>query len=127
MLEDWARTSVARQVLESVVLGVVEVATADHDRVRHAEDGAAGVIVRLERCRERHDLEDRTGLVGLGEGEVVDRLIDARRHPTLLPHDGTGPRAPGVRLGVDERRVGEDLAGLHVHDNREARESVFGA
>ena len=33
MLEDWARISVARQVLESVVLGVVEEPPADDHRV----------------------------------------------------------------------------------------------
>ena len=44
------------------------------------------------------DLEDRARFVGLGEGEVVDRLLDAGHPDAACPSTGSVPRTPGCDL-----------------------------
>ena len=55
-------------------------------------------------------------LIGLLNAGVANILTERR----------DGAQAVGRGLGIDERCVGEDLAGLHVHDHGEPAQRVFG-
>src|ERR1019366_10792653 len=101
-----------------VILGVVKESPTHYDRVRHRKDGGWCDESGLQGGGKGDDLKDRARLVGLGEGQVVDRLIDPRVTTVLSPgRNGTQDARAG--LGVDEGRVRQNLAGLHVYDDGE--------
>ncbi len=82
--------------LGAVVLGVVEGVGPHRQRARHVEGLVGGDHIVGQGRREGDQLEDRSGLVDLGDGAVRRCLLDPRRQGVRAREQG-GPR---LRLGL---------------------------